>query len=55
MKVIGSRLHLRALAEDVPDYVADYIRNWVDQELRGREISERDTEIVVTIGMAVKE
>lgn len=51
MKVVGTKLYVRVLSDDTPDEVADSIRNWVVQELRGRESSERDTEIVVVIGM----
>lgn len=53
MNRVGSKLILRVLSDDQPDDVADTIRNWVDQEMRSREHSERDTEIVLVIGMDV--
>ena len=52
MKRMGTKVIFRVLTEDDPTDVADTVRNWVENELLGREHSERDTEIVVVIGDA---
>lgn len=51
VKRTGTKLILRVLQDDDPGSVADEIRNWVEKEMIGREFSDRDTEIVVVIGM----
>lgn len=51
MRRDSTKVVFRALADDQPTDVADTIRNWVENEMLGREHSERDTEITVTIGL----
>ena len=53
MKRVGTKLVLRVLQDDSPEFVADEVRNWVEKEMAQREHSERDTEIIVVIGTDV--
>jgi hypothetical protein len=48
---VGTKLILRTRGDETPEDVADDIRSWVEQEMRSREVSDRDTEIVILIGM----
>jgi hypothetical protein len=53
MRRESSRIIFRVLSDDQPDDVADAVRNWVEKEMMGRDFPERDTEITVTIGLAL--
>lgn len=51
VKRTGTKLILRVLQGDAPADVADEIKNWVEKEMVEREGTDRDTEIVIMIGM----